>query len=164
MPTPSHEVRGMRISKLSPGRRTDTNTGGAQSRRHTDPPRHLTRPRSTLPAPPRPWTATVHRRPSTAPHSRVTAVRIADNMHRYTPSSEHPGAHANDGRTDPHKHAATTSGARHHAGHTGHRARAAHTQNPCPPACCSPICLPRCSRLAGQRGEDGDSSRGWRGG
>ena len=39
-----------------------------------------------------------------------------------------------------------------------------HPKSPCPPACCSPIWLPRRSRLAGQPEEVGESSRGWRGG
>ena len=164
MPTRLHELQGMRISKLSPGRRTDTNTGGTHSRRNAAAPRHPTPQLSTVPAPARPGTATLPWIPCTAPHSRASTRPIAHKRHRHTPSGEHPQALANDACGHAHKHAATTSGARHHAGHTGHRARAAHTQNPCPPACCSPICLPRCSRLAGQRGEDGDCSRGWRGG
>ena len=126
--------------------------------------RHPTRQLSTVPAPPRPGTATVPRRPCTAPHSRVSTVRIAHQRHRHTPSGEHHKALANDGRIDAHKHAATASGARQHAGHAGHQSRAARTQNPCPPACCSPICLQRRStgspasaeRLVSAREDEGE--------
>ena len=103
-------------------------------------------------------------RPSTALHSRGIRVRTTHQRHRHAPSDEHHKVLANDGYTAAHRHAAKGPGARHHAVHAGHQPRAAHTPNPCPPACCSPIWLPRRSRLAGQPEEVGESSRGWRGG
>ena len=162
MPTRLHEVRGMRISKRSPGRRTDTNTGGTQSRRDAAAPRHPTRPRSTGPATPRPGTATLPSRPCTALHSRASTRPIADNRHSEHTVRRHTQALANDGRTDTYKHAAMACGARQHAGHAGHQPRAAQAQIPRPPARCRQICLPRSSRLLGRHGEVGDSSRGWR--
>ena len=82
----------MVISVFLTARRTDTNTGGTQSRRDAAAPRHPTRPLSAGPAPPRPGTATVPRRPCTAPHSRASTLPIAHNRHRHTPSGEHPQA------------------------------------------------------------------------
>ena len=146
------------------GRRTDTHTGGTQSRRDAATPRHPTRPKSTGPAPPRHGTTTLPWRPCTELHSRASTRPIAHNRHSEDTVRRHPQAQANDVRTDTHKHDATGPGPRQHAGHAGHQPRAAHTPNPCPPACCSPICLPRRSRLAGQPEEVGESSRGWRGG
>ena len=70
----------MRISKLSPGRRADTNMVGTQSRRDTAAPRHPTRPRSTGPATARPGTACPPWRPCTALHSRASTRPIADNL------------------------------------------------------------------------------------
>ena len=163
MPTRLHELQGMRISKLSPGRRTDTNTGGTQSRRDTAAPRHPTRPRSTGPAPPRHGTTTLPWRPCTELHSRAsTRHPIADNRHSEHTVRRHTQALANDGRTDTQKHAAMSPGPRQHAGHAGHQPRAAHTQKPCPPARCRLLSLPRSSKLFGRHGEVGDSSSGWR--
>ena len=114
------------------GRRTDTNTGGTQSRRDTAAPRHPTRPRSTGPAPPRHGTTTLPWRPCTELHSRASTRPIAHNRHRHRPSDEHPRAQANDVHTDTCKHAAKGSGPRQHAGHAGHQPRAAHTPTPPP--------------------------------
>ena len=151
----------MRNSKLSPGRRTDTNTVGTQSRRDAAVPRHPTRPRSTGPAPARPGTASLPWRPSTAPHSRASTVLIAHQRHRHTPSSEHPEAHANDGRTDVHRHNAMGPGPPQHAGHAGHQPRAAQTQIPRPPARCRQASPARSSQLLGRHGEVDHSSSGW---
>ena len=161
MPTRLHEVRGMRISKLSPGRRTDTNTGGTQSRRDTAAPRHPTRPKSTGSATARPGTACLPSRPCTDLHSRASTRPIADNRHSEHTVRRHTQAVTNDACRDTYKHAATACGARQHAGHAGHQPRAAQTKSPRPPARCRLICLPRSSRLLGRHGEDGDSSRGW---
>ena len=160
MPTRLHEVRGMRISKLSPGRRTDTNTVGTQSRRDAAAPRHPTRPRSTGPAPPRHGTTTLPWRPCTELHSRASTRPIAHNRHSEDTVRRHPQALANDGRTDTHKHGAKGPGPRQHAGHAGHQPRAAQTPKPRPPARCRRICPPRSSRLFGRHGEVGDCSSG----
>ena len=164
MPARLHEFRTMRISKLSPGRRTDTNTGGTQSRRDTAAPRHPTHPKSTGPATARPGPATLPSRPCTALHSRASTRPIADNRHSEHTVRRHTQALANDGRTDAHKHAATASGAPQHAGHAGHQPRAAQTPKPRPPARCRQICLPRSSKLLGRHGDVDHSSSGWRGG
>ena len=162
IPTTSRVPRTMHTSKLSPGRRMDTNTGGTQSRRDAAAPRHPTRPKSTGPAPPRHGTTTLPWRPCTELHSRASTRPIADNRHSEHTVRRHTQALANDGRTDTHKHAAKGPGPRQHAGHAGHQPRAAQTKNPRPPARCRQICPPRSSRLFGWHEEVGDSSRGWR--
>ena len=130
---------------------TRPRTGQAHSRPNAAAPRHPTRPLSTVPAPPRPGTATVPWRPCTAPHSRASTLPIAHNRHSENTVRRHTSALANDACADTSKHAAMGSVARQHVGHAGHQPRAAHTQKPRPPACCSPIWLPRRSRLARPR-------------
>ena len=146
-----------------PGRCTDTNTVGAQSRRDTAAPGHPTHPRSTGPATARPGTACLPWRPCTALHSRGSTGPIAGNRHSKHTVRRHTRALANDGHIDTQKHAAMGSGARQHAGHAGHQPRAAHTKNPSPPARWRQICLPRSLtlRLLGRHGEVGDCSRAW---
>ena len=170
MPTRLHKLRTMRDRPLcfshgtTYGHKHGWDTLATQCGRSTPshaPTEHGTRPTTTWDD--YPAMETMH---STA-QPRQHGPDRAPKAQAHTPSGEHHKALANDGRTDAHKHAATASGARQHAGHAGHQARAARTQNPCPPACCRPICLQRRSRLAGQRGEDGDCAREdgrWRGG
>ena len=103
MPTRLHELRGMRISKLSPGRRTDTNTGGTQSRRDAGacrptspnaPKEHGTRPTTTWDD--YPAMETMHRTAQPRQHASDRGQQ-AQRTHR-------PTTHTRTGKRRPHRH------------------------------------------------------------
>ena len=101
-------------------------------------------------------------------HSPAQPRQHASDRTQQAQRRHRPTTPTSTGKRRPHRHTqAWCKGSRAAAARRARRAsqpRAAHTPNPCPPACCSPIWLPRRSRLAGQPEEVGESSRGWRGG